>query len=402
MSIQFILSMFTWRSIGQIIMAFFNSLLIMVTSIFVQWGWVPNSLTVGATVFLVENEYQIVWETRFPGAGWVTVDGVVFTDTIAGNFNWNDNIHNVSVPIDVLDAAGEYTIHWQQVRRDILVTDLGPSHSRTYSFRPIDFSDGLQIYHLADTHSIVHPAAQTARFWGDDLDLLILNGDILSDLLVPGMLIDGMRLAYAVTGGERPVLYARGNHETRGPWANRLHRYVGAPGPDRYFFTTRVGPLWIAVYDLGELEADDHDNHDGLVDFARYRARQTAFFDAVLESADTEFNAPGVEHRLLVSHIPVGGYLRACQASQQTWVAQTNRMNLDLALHGHGHRVQFYPAGEFGRETRADYPVVIGSRPGHDANADGIFIGAAIEITAEGTRVLFTDQHRYVHREIIV
>jgi len=397
--------MFTWQSLFQFVPAFFNSILILITSFFLQWGILPNHITVEPTVFLAENEYQIIWETQRQGAAWVTVGDEVFTDSIAGNLKWEQNIHKVSVPIEALDAARGYEISWQFFNQDVLGTAQGQVHSKAYDFRPIDFSDGLQVYHIADTHSIIRPAAETAKFWGGDLDLLILNGDILSDLLVPGMLTDGLRLAWEITGGGRPVLYARGNHETRGPWANLLSRYVGTPGAERWYFTTRVGPLWIAVYDLGELNADDHENYHGLADFTSYRERQTAFFDQVLANEASEFNAPGVEYRLLVSHIPIGNTSHAYGDFQRAWLAQANRMNLDLAMHGHWHRVQYIPAGTFRNfpETGpANYPIVVGSKPAHDADAGGIFTGAAIEIKGGETRILFTDQHHNVLREYTI
>ncbi|MCL2508017.1 MAG: metallophosphoesterase [Oscillospiraceae bacterium] len=384
------ISMFTPKSLGQLILAFFNSLLIMFGSVFVGWGLLPNPLTVEPTVFVSENEYQIVWETKYPSAAWVTVDGERFTDSLAGSLVWDQNIHKVSVPVDRLDDAGRYEISWQHVMRDVIATEKGNHNAKTYSFRPIDFSDGLQIYNISDTHSIMSPGAETAGYWGDKLDLLILNGDIASDLLVPGMRTDIMRLAWAIAQGERPVLYARGNHETRGPASVGFHRYAGCPGEDRWYFTTRIGPLWIAVYDYGEDKNDGHVEYAGLVDFARYRERQTAFFDRVIANADREYGAEGVEYRLLVSHIPAG--------DEPAWMDQANQMGLDLALHGHWHSTQYYAPSEFIRNNGApaNYPVIIGSKPSHDLDSNDIFTATAVDIGTESIGAWFTNQNHDV------
>lgn len=370
------------------ILAILNSLFIMATSVFVNWGLVPNKLAVEPTVFLVENEYQIVWETCHTAAAWVVVDNIRYTDSVAGNLLWDETIHKVSVPMEALDAAREYEIHWQSVRKDYLATDKGNDNAKTYTFRPADFSDGLQVYHLADNHSILYPAANTAAYWGEDLDLLILNGDVISDLHLQNMRNDAMELAWAVTQGERPVLYTRGNHEVKGGYATDLYRYVGCPGRDRWYFTTRLGPMWIAVYDVGESNADD-DFHDS----AAFRQAQTAFFDGVIANAAEEFAAPDVEYRMLVSHTPIGA---GFPENQPEWFAQTNQMNLDLAIYGHQHKVQFYAAGAFkNKDVPANYPVIIGARPAH-GNIGDDFIATALDFRPGEIKGWFTNQNHAV------
>lgn len=364
---------------------------VMVTSWLSGLGLLPNNMTVEPTVFVAENEYQIIWETKRPSAAWVVVGDAVFADSEAGNLYWNRKIHKVSVPMEALDEAKGYEVHWQHTMRANWEVRKGDERLKAYGFRPIDCSDGLQIYNISDTHSSMYPGATTAGYWGDQLDLLILNGDILNDIQKESDLTFGLQLAWEITKGERPVLYARGNHETRGAYANDLHRYVGAPGVDRWYFTTRVGPLWIAVYDVGEDKADDHAEYNGLADYAQYRQHQRAFFDGVLVNADAEFNAPGVEYRLLVCHIPFGAGGRPFADDLAYYLAQSNEMGLDAGLSGHTHRRAYYPAGEYAQgETKANYPVIIGTTPGEN------FTGAALELKGSAMKLWFTDPNRAV------
>ena len=359
---------------------------VMVTSLLSGWGLLPNPMTVRPTVFVAEDEYQIVWETRRPSAAWVAVGDAIFTDNEAGNLNWNQKVHKVSVPMEALDNAGGYEAHWQHTMRAHWDVRKGSELSGAYEFRPIDFSDGLQVYNISDTHSALLPGAKTAGYWGEALDLLILNGDILNDIQNEGELSFALKLAWEITKGERPVLYLRGNHETRGAFANDLHRYVGTPSADRWYYTTRIGPLWIAVYDVGEDKADDHVEYNGLADFAQYRQRQRAFYDSVLANADAEFNATGVEYRLLVCHMPFGAGGRPFADDLEYYLGQSNGMGLDAALFGHTHRLAYFPPGEHTQgDTAADYPVIVGSSPG--AN----FTGTALEIKDGAMRHWFTD-----------
>lgn len=391
-----------WALIGpyfslQGLSAMFHALWLFVMSLFVQWGLMPNKLTIEPTVFVSENEYQIVWESKYPSSGWVTVGNETYVDGVGGQLIFDQTIHKVSVPMEQLDTARGYEIHWQHVIRGPLIRKQGKEMSRAYSFRPIDFSDGLQTYHISDTHSLLQAAGEGGKYWGDKLDLLILNGDIITDIEMPRLLTDAVRLAWDVAGGQRPVLYTRGNHETRGAASNDLSRYVGTPGADRWYYTTRLGPLWIAVYEAGEDKADDHVEYSGIADFEQYRARETAFFDNVIANAATEYDAPDVEYRLLVSHIPVGAGSQWYPAVMEAWQAQANQMKLDLALHGHWHVAEYYAPGTFKNYGEAaNYPVIIGCKPIHTEDRNGVFIGTAVELTPDAVRSWFTNQGREV------
>lgn len=375
---------------------------IWILSIFVHWGWVSNNLAVQPTVFLAEDEYQIVWETERPSSAWVTVGGAVFTDNKAGNLVMDQTVHKVRVPMEALNAAGGYEISWQH----ILKTDnafayirKGNHKAAQYAFRAPDFSDGIQIFHLSDTHSNLQPGAKTARYWGDKLDLLILNGDILNDIYYASSRNFALKLAWEITGGARPVLYTKGNHETRGVQANAdMERYLGTPGGDRWYFTTRVGSLWIAVFDCGELREDEFYADRGYFD--EYRARQTIFFEQVAANAANEYEAPGVEHRLLVSHQPFmrpNGYYTDLKLQ---WAALADQMHFDLALAGHDHTVGYYPIGNTSGGVTLTYPLIIGSRPAHIESANGVFIAAPVEFRDGRITAWFTDQNYTVSRTL--
>jgi len=386
------------------IIAWFTVQWITILAIFVQWGWIPNNLVAGPAVFVAENEYQIVWETQRPSTAWVVVNGKVYTDNLAGNLVWDDTVHKVRVPMEALDAARGYEINWQHIMQAKGILKKGKLKAQTYDFRPIDTSDGIQIYHIADTHSNLQPGADTAKFWGDKLDLLILNGDIIHNPQNPPARNFAMKLAFEITRGTRPVLFARGNHEYRGVEANNLTRCLGAPNSERWYFTTRVGPLWIAVFDAGEMRADDDEGYNGMAGFEVYRERETRYFEQVADNAAAEFDAPGVEYRLLVSHIPVGRNVDSWYPEVQArWVELANQMNIDLAFSGHHHVVQYYPIGAYNSAGGPlNYPLIIGARPAHIESAGGIFIAAAAELRDGGIRAWFTNQHHEVLREIPV
>ena len=378
------------------VLALLNALGLLVTSVFVQWGLMPNKLTVEPTVFVAENEYQIAWESKYPSSAWVIVDGEKYVDSVGGHLMIDQTVHKVSVPMDALDAAKKYEIYWQHQMRGPLVRKQSKVMSKGYNFRPADFSDGFQSYHVSDTHSLMKLAGEASGYWGDKLDLLILNGDIATDLEMPRMCVDVMRLAWTVAKGERPVLYARGNHESRGANVNDFHRCVGTPSADRWYFTTRLGSLWIAVYDAAEDKADADEEYGGRADFEQYRAKETEFFDNVIANAQTEFDALDVEYRLLVCHVPVGSSHKWYPEVMEAWLKQANQMKLDLALHGHLHKVEYFAPGVYKNyDEPANYPVIIGCKPVHSGE-EGLFVGTAVEFQSTAVRSWFTNQKREI------
>ena len=61
-------------------------------------------------VFAVENNYQIMVPTDAPSLMWVEVGGKKYYDAANGIMRSFTEIHRVTVPMAVLDAAGAYTV----------------------------------------------------------------------------------------------------------------------------------------------------------------------------------------------------------------------------------------------------------------------------------------------------
>lgn len=358
-------------------------------------------------VYLVEDDYQIVWHTTQPSVGWLTIGDTVYADTVGGALRSKTQVHKIVVPRNVLDTEKTYTLHTQAVTVEAYFAFYGTQINKTYTFRPMDLSDGIQIYNLSDNHNSVHPAAETASYWGDQLDLLILNGDIANDLQKEEDLLHLLSLPAAVTKGERPVLYARGNHETRGLYAQEMSNYVGCVSPDQYYFTTKIGGLWIMLLDVAEDKADSHAEYGGLARYEAYREQETAFIEQVLDNSKMEYAASDVEYRLLVSHIRVTNNYKWHQKLHAQWSEYANEIGLDLQLSGHSHRLAYMPpAGfsEYNPDSRSNeydnasyahnYPTVMGSKPPNET--DGRYIATAVEFRDGEMEVWFTDQDNQI------
>ena len=305
----------------------------------------------GPVVWAVGDEYQIVFTTTARSTASVEVAGTVYHDTYSGYDISETRVHKVTVPMAALDAARSYTIEARaMILRGPYWAIQGRRIARSCAFRPLDPADGIQYYSLSDTHEFVEPAVKAAAYLGDRLDFLVVAGDTSSFLDRPADLDRILAIAYGATKGGKPVVYARGNHETKGRMSNLLHRYVGADGT-KFYYTVRLGPVWAVVLDLGEDHADDWPEFYGAARFDDYRREQAAFLDGVVADAGHEYAAPGITHRIAICHIPITFQYAGDPGAerQKEWISRLDRMGLDLMLNGHRHQAMYIsldlPAG---------------------------------------------------------
>ena len=349
-----------------------------------------GKITHGPVVFAVGKVYQIVYHTNVKGIAWVVVEGKEYYDECGAIIKSESIHHNVSIPTDVLDKAGEYTICFAPVgERKPYFPEKGDVISACFKFYPIDTTDGLQLYCIADSHSNLENCCRTAQYYGDKLDLLVLCGDINSESVSIDKLYDISVVAFELTKGSKPVVYARGNHELRGQAAENIGEFVGNDKGNMYY-TFRIGKLWGVVLDCGEDKKDDHPEYGGLVNFEGYRQAQTSFLKRIISDSDCEYNAPGVEYRIGVCHIPfpTEKYPPSPEVYND-WTELCSQMNLDVMISGHLHRAFIQRAGEF-RDNQL-FNIVVCASPNKIIDDIFDFVGSAVEIDDKEVTVKFTN-----------
>ena len=305
-----------------------------------------NEIENTPVVYAVDDTYQITFTTKAKGEAWVVIDGVEYNDTYAGYRKSEDTIHKITVPIDALDAAGSYTVYTRAMfLRGPYCALQGPTISQTYNWRGVDTSDGIQYYVFSDNHLTTDTVIDAASYWGEDLDFLISLGDTANWIDSENELSLLLRLASDITHGEIPVIYARGNHETKGIVADEYHNYVSSKNSE-FYFTFRIKNIWGIVLDIGEDHEDSHWEFSDLARFDEYRAKQLEFLDEIIANADSEYNAKGVDYRIGICHIPVTFAEEDDLLKEQkfAWVERLNQMNLTIMYSGHRHELMFADA----------------------------------------------------------
>ena len=389
-----------------------------------------NKITSIPAVYAVEDTYQIVFTSRAKGTGWVTIDGVEYSDTYAGYRRSEGTVHKITVPMIALDHAGEYTVSARSMHlRGPFSAFQGKTVSETYHWKGVTPEDGLNYYVISDTHNTQNAPAGAGTYFGNDLDFLICCGDTASWIDTEDDCTQMLRLAGSIAKGQVPVIYARGNHETKGTMAHEFYRYVGADG-ENFYYTFRIKNVWGVVLDIGEDHGDQYSEFYGAAKFNAYRRAQTAFLDEILENAETEFDAPGVDYRIAVCHIPLTlKYTNDhAKAYKDTWIRRLNRMKLTMLYSGHVHQLWYiddafkdgapltlqpYYSGT--REnnssrimTNARFPAILVSRRSTgqlltdpEDVFDRHFIGLAVTSDGNHTTMKFTNENHEVLDDIV-
>ncbi len=381
-----------------------------------------NGIEKTPVVYAVEDTYQITFTTKAKGEAWVVIDGVEYNDTYAGYRKSEETIHKITVPMEALDNADSYTVYTRAMYlRGPYCALQGATLSETYNWRGVNTTDGIQYYAFADNHLTTDATADTAGYWGDKLDFLVALGDTANWIDAKNELSLLLHLASDITKGEIPVLYARGNHETKGLVADEFHKYVGSKNSD-YYYTFRMKNIWGIVLDVGEDHEDEHWEFSGMAKFDDYRDAQLAFLNEVIANADTEYNAEGVEYRIALCHIPLTFVKEDDPLKDQkfAWVERLNQMNLSLMLNGHRHELMFAEANQVagtnltvtesynGTDKKANtytmsdanFPTILVSRRAQsqlyseDENVFGKhFIGVAASVEGDETILRFTNEN---------
>jgi hypothetical protein len=235
-------------------------------------------------------------------------------------------------------------------------------------------------------------AEAAASFFGEDLDLLIANGDI-GEVENFEHYVAVAACIGRISGGRIPVVFVRGNHDTRGRMAEFYPDYFPAEGKNTYF-TFTVGPLRGIALDCGEDKTDDHPEYAGVNDFAGFRRRETAFLEGLAGRYD-----------FAVSHIcPAqpdvnpGGAFDIEDETYRRWNGALARLGVKFMICGHMHDDYILEKNDPKSLRPHEYPVVVGSYIRYDR----AFRGAALTLTGDMLTVRFTDTDRAVQEEHVL
>lgn len=353
-------------------------------------------------VFAAGSNYQIMSVTDTPLVYWVEVNNHKYYDASNGVLRSACRAHRAVVPMAELDRAGKYTLCFRRVldrKNSVPITD--EIEKLEYIFRPVPCGGRINIYQVADAHQLNTLPHMAGQYFGKDLHLLVLNGDTF-DFCHKDQDFDYLYyLAGRLTGGEIPIIFTKGNHDNRGYLAEKLEEYT--PLVDgRSYYSVRLGDIWALILDCGECCDDNYPEYGHTVCHHAFRMEETEFIKRIIANAESEFNAPGVKYRLVISHSPITHIRQAPYNIEKEIYSQwTELINENIHPHfmlsGHLHILDIsYPGGKLDTLGQS-CPVIIASKPVCDVSRKTTdYIGCALVLSDRQVTVLFTDSNKNI------
>lgn len=354
---------------------------------------IPDAFATTPVVYAVGRTYQIMVPVTCETLMWVAVGDKCYYDDSNGILRSAVTTHRMTVPAEELEREKKYTVCFRRViERKPYFSDTGEVEHYESVFRPVQ-GEPLHIYHIADAHNRVTLPVAAGKFFGEKLDLLVLNGDIPNHSGKIEYLTTIHQIASELTGGEIPVIFSRGNHDTRGIFAEQIADHTPTDN-GRSYFTFRLGHLWGIVLDCGEDKPDKNAEYGNTICCEAFRRRETDFIRAVIADKQNEYAAEGVVNRLVIVHNPFtqtfGTPFDIEQETFTLWASLLREhIKPQLMLCGHVHKCYISRVGGPCDHKGQPCPVVVASRP----QKDGPFGGGALTLYGDRCNVKFTDSN---------
>ncbi len=350
-----------------------------------------SSYEITSAPAVIDNgeEYSVVFATTDKGTGFVTYtfEGKEYKlyDSTGGRMNSDSKIHSIAVPYEhlknntykvgsvrIIEGYSYGSHSGKQVISEEYTFNVNESKSQTYLT-------------ISDWHTNLDGVYGALSYIGD-YDGVILMGDASPGLDFEGEAVSNIvELAGTVSGGTMPIIYARGNHETRGDYASEL---LDALGLNEFYYQTEIGDISFVVLDSGEDKDDSHSEYGGLNNYNDYRAKQVEW----LKTVETESEKVVVlSHSWQISDVEP-------KLSETAW-NELDRLGATLVISGHSHQCRFVgDDNEHEKEVMEKHPEIKAYMDGGNSGEDYI----ASKLTISESEILieaYTDSGEKVFDE---
>lgn len=371
---------------------------LIVIAILIGWSMVnPGPPEVVAGPYLhapTENSITVGWITKDHSVSWVEygengkLDKKAYT-TEKGLVGENQTVNKIKIEGLEPGKVYDYRIVSKKIKKQYPYDiKFGKTfYGEVFSFDTLS-SDKNEISFLVinEIHENVNLLTKLLEVEADKpYDFVVFNGDAFNYVMNETQLIQSfLKPVSELFASERPFVFVRGNHETRGKFARQLPDYIDSPNGE-YYYSFKHGPAEILVLDTGEDKKDDHEEYFGLVDFEAYREKETEWLKEIVTTKD--YNA--ADFRIALSHIPLNEFqmeerIDPLAMYQKEWAQLLTNGGLDVALSGHYHiNKVFEPKGAVG------FPVILG---GGEAYEEGNYSILRVDIDRDKIKIRSIDE----------
>ena len=309
---------------------------------------------------ITEDSAYIVWVTDKATYGWVEVKGEqekkaeTYIESNLG-LRYNRRVHRVPVKNLTAGTLYEYKVFSQEEKNGKLLKPISKAtnaHGGKLTFRTNDRNkEAISFLMVTDIHynhyieGLFESLMTPERLAGKDF--VAFNGDMVTTMSSEethfSRLFSKIHNTFDIHNTQ--FYYVRGNHESRGNFAQKYLNYYPT-WTNQPYYAFRHGPVFFIVIDGGEDKPDSDIEYYGTAAFDLYREAEGKWLKSVIESEEFK-TAP---YRVILSHIPLND--NSWHGGRHAWkhLCQTcEDQGIQLMISGHTHRYSFREAGVHNR-----------------------------------------------------
>lgn len=330
----------------------------------------PYKITSHPVVIDNGKEYSVVFSTNRNGTGYIeyTFEGKNYKifDQSGGRLRSDKKIHSIPVPYEHLQN-NSYTVSSTRV---IEQYSYGSRRGKTVKSDKYKFSytdgENQTFLVISDWHTMLEEAYCAISHVGD-YDGVILLGDASPGVDFEEQVVSNVvEFAGEVSKGEKVVLYVRGNHETRGAYANEL---LSSLGLNSFYHTADIGPYSFVILDSGEDKDDSHSEYGGMTDYNTSRKDMIKWLQGTVVKNDKVI---ALSHAWEISEVE--------EDLSQKGFEELDRLGTRLLLSGHLHECRLIgEENEKEKKFTEEYPDITAFVDG-GKNADN-YIASKLVLT---------------------
>lgn len=307
------------------------------------WNIEPFDFCTRPVVFDTGEGYSIVWSTTHHSTGYVTYTYNGQTYEVAdastyGRLYSARTIHHANVPYEHLDGNTYTVTSTRMLDNAPYFPGRGRMVSQTVTFLGRPTGD-IHMVAITDNHCLSRTKFNKVRV--EDYNVVLMLGDF-SDFVHQELDISDFLLypAWHLSGGQVPVLYAKGNHDTHSEMGADLAYLLGY---DSLYYRTTYNQYTFTVLDSGSCNVDlEEAKYGGVGRYIPYREAQLDWLEG---------QTPAAGYDIAVVHVwdyaSVAEGVKNEQAEQQVvrYAQCLGTLGVDFQLSGHKHDLNFFPDG---------------------------------------------------------
>lgn len=320
----------------------------------------------GVTIVWTTNNNSLAWVEIAPedGSNFYSCERPKYFETKNGRILATSTLHRVRISNLKSGTKYRYAIFSKEVlssesKTRVLYGTIAAKYTfnkNSLSFKTFSHEDdSVNFLVFNDLHGrsqFMRDVCKNLDF--KDIDLVFFNGDMSTAINSEEQIFtDFIDASVELFATRIPIAFTRGNHETRGTFADYLMDYFPKESKTIYELL-HVGHVAFLMLDCGEDKPDSDIEYSGLADFDSYRIAEANWLKETVQLSS--FKSASV--KIAILHMPptVSNWHGNLHLTE-TLLPVLNDATITAMFSGHTHRYSFNPAVP----GKINFPVLVNS-----------------------------------------